>query len=105
MPKTKNSEKLPKKLPSAVCAQYVRCGKSGCKCASGLLHGPYFYCFWREDGKLKKAYVRKTDVESVREICQSDRTSRQGRRSDFDLWRTLLLELREVESYVHKIQA
>jgi hypothetical protein len=43
-----------KRLPAAVCTQYVRCGKSGCKCARGLLHGPYFYCFWREGGKLQK---------------------------------------------------
>jgi hypothetical protein len=98
--KTKSSEKLPKMLPAAVCAQYVRCGKSGCKCASGLLHGPYHYCFWREGGKLKKAYVRKADVAEVRSICQADRLSRQVLKIDFDLWRSLQLELREVESHV-----
>lgn len=39
----------------------VRCGKAGCKCAGkqGELHGPYWYAYWREDGKLKSRYVGK----------------------------------------------
>lgn len=39
----------------------VRCGKVGCKCdgKDGALHGPYWYSYWREDGKLKSRYVGK----------------------------------------------
>lgn len=39
----------------------VRCGKMGCKCAGvdGELHGPYWYAYWRDDGKLKSCYVGK----------------------------------------------
>lgn len=39
----------------------VRCGKTGCKCAGeqGELHGPYWYAYWREEGKLKSRYVGK----------------------------------------------
>ena len=39
----------------------VRCGKVGCKCAgeNGELHGPYWYAYWRDDGKLKSRYVGK----------------------------------------------
>ena len=39
----------------------VRCGKVGCKCAGkdGELHGPYWYAYWRDDGKLKSRYVGK----------------------------------------------
>ncbi len=100
--KTKTAEMLPKNLPAALCPQYVRCGKSGCKCANGELHGPYFYCFWREDGRLRKAYVRKSDVERVRDLCQANRRIRQTINIDFELWRNLQIELREVESYVRK---
>jgi hypothetical protein len=103
--KTKNSEMLPKTRPAAICAQYVRCGKPACRCARGELHGPYYYCFWREGGKLKKAYVRKADVERVRRLCQADRLNRRRFNSDFDLWRSLQLELREVEQYVRTNQA
>lgn len=39
----------------------VRCGKAGCKCAGidGELHGPYWYAYWRENGRLKSRYVGK----------------------------------------------
>ena len=35
----------------------VRCGKRGCtRCP----HGPYWYAYWREDGKLHSRYIGKT---------------------------------------------
>lgn len=55
---------------SALCAQLVRCGKAGCRCAAGELHGPYHYLFWREGRGLKKLYVRRADVGRVRELCE-----------------------------------
>ena len=36
----------------------VRCGKENCWCQSGIGHGPYTYKYWKEDGKLRKEYVR-----------------------------------------------
>lgn len=67
LPKT-----IPNKLPGTVLPQYVRCGKSGCKCARGELHGPYWYRFWHQDGyKLRKEYVRKADLEAVRAACRA----------------------------------
>jgi hypothetical protein len=34
----------------------VRCGKKGCtRCP----HGPYWYAYWREDGRLRSRYVGK----------------------------------------------
>ena len=37
----------------------VRCGKEKCRCASGELHGPYWYAYWSEDGRTKSQYVGK----------------------------------------------
>jgi len=68
---TESAETLPKTLPGVVCAQWRKCGKAGCRCARGTPHGPYFYRFWRHNGRLYKAYVRKTDVEDVRGRCQA----------------------------------
>ena len=35
----------------------VRCGKAGCtRCP----HGPYWYAYWREDGRTRSRYVGKT---------------------------------------------
>lgn len=37
--------------------QPVRCGKAGCtRCP----HGPYWYAYWREDGRLRSRYIGKT---------------------------------------------
>lgn len=37
----------------------IKCGKQGCKCADGELHGPYWYSYRKESGKLKSRYVGK----------------------------------------------
>jgi hypothetical protein len=60
---TKHAEALPK--IGALCLQRVRCGKPGCRCARGELHGPYAYLFWREGGRLRKRYVRRERVAAV----------------------------------------
>lgn len=40
-----------------------RCGKNECVCMDGEIsevgHGPYWYAYWRESGKLKNMYVGK----------------------------------------------
>jgi len=41
--------------------QWVRCGKEAC---SKWPHGPYWYAFWREDGKRRSRYVGKLDEAS-----------------------------------------
>lgn len=34
--------------------QHVRCGRASCtRCP----HGPYWYAFWREDGRTRKRYI------------------------------------------------
>ena len=52
---------LPNMLPGWVCEQYVRRGKKLC--------GPYWYRFWREGGRLRKAYVKPHEIEAVRARC------------------------------------
>lgn len=39
-------------------AEYVKCGKKGCKSCP---HGPYWYGYTRVSGKLKKKYYGKLD--------------------------------------------
>ncbi|MBD1848053.1 hypothetical protein H6F89_32750 [Cyanobacteria bacterium FACHB-63] len=40
-----------------------RCGKKACKCVDADLrsggHGPYWYAYWKESGKLRTQYVGK----------------------------------------------
>jgi hypothetical protein len=44
--------------------EMVRCGKKGCKCSRGELHGPYWYAYWSEDGKTKSEYIGKSPPKS-----------------------------------------
>lgn len=37
--------------------ELVRCGKDGCRSCP---HGPYWYAYWREDGRTRSRYVGKT---------------------------------------------
>lgn len=37
--------------------EHVRCGKPNCgRCP----HGPYWYAYWREDGRLRSRYIGKS---------------------------------------------
>ena len=66
---TKHAETLPKSLPGAVCPQYVGCGRAGCKCGRGELHGPYYYRIWREGKRVHKMYIKRAELEAVRDAC------------------------------------
>ena len=40
--------------------EFVRCGKESCKkCARGPAHGPYWYRYWKEQGRTRSKYVGK----------------------------------------------
>lgn len=55
-----------KPLAGSLSATRQRCGKPACRCARGVLHGPYWSRFWREGGKRRRQYVRAADLERVR---------------------------------------
>lgn len=85
----------------AICAQFVRCGKPGCKCARGELHGPYYYRFTRdESGRLRKSYVRKAEAASAlseqserRELEELVRKLRGRRSRGKGLFETMLSKM------------
>ena len=56
-------------LPGAIVPQFIRCGKLGCHCQTGDRHGPYFYRIWRDGDKVRKVYVKVTDMEQVTLQC------------------------------------
>lgn len=93
--RNKTSESLPKTLPGVVCAQRVRCGKPGCRCAHGQGHLAY-YRFWREDGRLRKQYVRRADLPVVQAACEARRRDRRELSDAWGVWRNLVAKVREV---------
>jgi hypothetical protein len=61
-----SADQLPEGRTVTFELQYRRCGKELCHCRGpeGMLHGPYWYGYWRErDGhggiRVKSAYVGK----------------------------------------------
>jgi len=52
-------------LRGALHRQMRRCGKAGCRCADGELHGPYIYLSVRTDERTGLLYVPADVVEGV----------------------------------------
>jgi hypothetical protein len=76
--RTEQEKTLPKN--SAVCAQWKRCGRTGCRCTRGELHGPYACLFWRERGRLRERYLRLAEAEAVRAEYAERRSARREMR-------------------------
>jgi hypothetical protein len=53
-------------LRGALHRQMRRCGKAGCRCADGELHGPYIYLSVRTDERTGLLYVPADVVEDVK---------------------------------------
>jgi len=62
-------EKEIEPLAGEVCPQFIRCGKDGCRCQHGQPHGPYHYRIWREGARVRKVYVKATELEEVKAAC------------------------------------
>jgi hypothetical protein len=64
--------------------QYRTCGKASCRaCRSGFRHGPYWYAYWREQRRLRSAYIGKGAPPPCRcERCMAhDESSIEGPRA------------------------
>lgn len=82
-------KQLPKVNNGSLHVEFKKCGTKSCRCARGVLHGPYFAFFFRIGGRLKKAYVSFHDLpQALAEVQQ-----RQQRRAEM---RQLRLELKEL---------
>lgn len=80
---------IPKYLLGAVQKQFVKCSTPNCRCRKGQPHGPYYYRFWREDGRLRKEYVKPADLAAVQAACALWRESRKSEAVAMELWRDL----------------
>jgi hypothetical protein len=67
----------------------VRCGKKGCRCRSGIGHGPYVYLrgrVVRHAGRARfRIYLRKDLVGKIRELVEEYRLERATMRSALSL--------------------
>lgn len=68
-------------LPGCVIAQYRRCGRGNCRCATGPPHGPYFFHYWRVGDVVHKRYVARLDAPRVAALCDRYRARAPSRRA------------------------
>lgn len=83
-------------LPGYVESRMVRCGKAGCKCSRGELHGPYFYHFTWGGQRHQKRYVRLADVAEVRRACEAYRDLQARIRAGRVAYQNLMRRVREL---------
>ena len=39
--------------------ELIKCGKKNCRCVKGKGHGPYWYAYYWQGGRLKSEYIGK----------------------------------------------
>src|SRR5215470_4569600 len=89
----------------AICQEYKKCGKPGCKCNSGHLHGPYYYYFYRENGKLKRSYIRKADAEVLWENYLRRRQLQKHYADEREEYTDYSRELRRIDRMLAEVKS
>jgi hypothetical protein len=56
--------------------EWRRCGKHSCRCARGILHGPYWYLRWREHGRQRRQYVPRERRDAIHVALEERRRLR-----------------------------
>jgi hypothetical protein len=106
MRREKKSESFTPKiepLQGGILTQFKQCGRSNCRCATGSLHGPYYYRVWMVQGIRYKTYVKKADFDRINAGMEAFRTQRrEQQQADAEL-RTMLREIREASRNVYAI--
>ena len=66
-------------LSGTIHAEMKKCGRPNCRCIRGNLHGPYYYRYFRQNGRLHKRYIRPIELEETQTACDA-RMAKSGRR-------------------------
>lgn len=54
----------------------VRCGKANCtRCP----HGPYWYAYWKENGRTRSRYIGRTLPEKARQVYEAKQRAKLQR--------------------------
>jgi len=64
-------------LPGQIYSAYLTCNRGNCKCTRGEKHGPIWNLTWKENKKTKTFYVRKNEVDKIKEGCQEHKTIKE----------------------------
>jgi len=86
-----------KMLYGSVIKKYKACGKGGCKCTRGALHGPFYYLTYKEEGKTKMIFIRKHLWEKALKLNENYRKWRKLRAEISKIGKEILTLLDEIE--------
>src|SRR6266536_3562811 len=67
-------------IAGSVHIQYRKCGRQNCHCRNDIGHASYYF-FYRESGRLRKKYLRATDVDLYRAACETRRRRKRMERA------------------------
>lgn len=79
-----------KMLKGSVVKKYKACGKGGCKCTKGDLHGPFYYLTYKKDGKTKMIFLRQNIWDISIKLNDNYRTWRSKRAQVSNINREIL---------------
>jgi hypothetical protein len=107
--KKKTEEKVPKisLLRGHLRTQYVKCGRSNCRCRNNNGHGPYYYRVITINGQKRKKYVKKGDLSAVRAGINEHRRQKaeikQFNQEAVESWRTLKSQFRQLDQLINAL--
>ena len=84
-------------LPGCVITEYKRCGRPGCRCGTGQLHGPYYYWYGRSLGHTWKKYLKRAEAPRVVALCRLYRDRRWTRAKTRALLRDFKRSMRQLD--------
>ena len=86
-----------KMLYGSVVKKYKACGKGGCKCTKGALHGPFYYLTYKVEGKTKMIFIKKNLWEAAIKLNNNYRKWRKLRADISKIGKEILILLDEIE--------
>ncbi|MCX6384934.1 MAG: hypothetical protein NTV16_10755 [Actinobacteria bacterium] len=84
-------------LPGSVVEKYIICGKEGCKCKKGSLHGPFYYLTYKENKKTKMIFLKTAISKRAKVLNDSYKSFRKLRAKVSMINRQILALMDEIE--------
>lgn len=86
-----------KMLSGSVVKKYKACGKAGCKCTRGELHGPFYYLTFKKDKKTKMIFIRRYLWERAIKLNANYKKWRKSRANISKINKKILILFDEIE--------
>ena len=86
-----------KMLKGSVVKKYKACGKAGCKCTKGELHGPFYYLTYKAEKKTKMIFLRQSQWRQAIKLNDNYKLWRKSRAEASKIGKKILALLDSIE--------